>query len=601
MRRDPGFRGQVRQIDDPAISDEDQSWHDLHEVGDRVEVLEAARMEDRQQVGVAVPGVVAAEEEAVLADEGDDAQGVLGEVVVGRQATVGEEFVELVPVIDHVVGADVQFVAGRAFARDVLGVGFDPGHDAGAVLGAQFQAQREECVIRQPGGVGLAFDGEEFAVEGDHVGGQRVVFLHAGEGSARVGVASDLGGVGELGPALPFVAHEVAGETGPDDMDRLGVGAVFGVGIADLAVPDLGPDVHSFATAAQLRVFGAEPGFVGENYGRLQNLPIDDRGQGFEEIGKRHHRVTQGLARDLDTVAMPDSGLAVERDRIQHLGNAGGDDGFVGEDALGDDGFRRSDRDLGLSSEIDERDAMDAADDRRGIRRHQLLGECSRALDPRFAAIDDRLQFRRQCLVDLDHGDAGKAGCETRLAFTRGLDFGFGDSLCGIGRRGTHRRQNIHVGDRSAQPRRIDVLLMLLRRGHVLFRGATEDHPSQLRDGRQQRTQRCPRPLRIPFRLDHDLSQYRDQSIEHRQQFWRLGHKTLPELLQRRQHIDSRGSGGSLTHRREWIRTTWHFVEEFQKKSRCFCRLPALTLTRRADLDPFQQRMYLGRRHHHRR
>ena len=63
---------------------EKQSRGDLGEVVGRDEALEAAGVEDGEGDGIAVAGGEGADEEAVLADQGVDAQGVLGCIIIRR-------------------------------------------------------------------------------------------------------------------------------------------------------------------------------------------------------------------------------------------------------------------------------------------------------------------------------------------------------------------------------------------------------------------------------------------------------------------------------------------------------------------------------------
>ena len=63
---------------------QEQRGGDDGEVVGRYETQESARVQNRERHGVAMSGGDGADEEAVLADQGVDAQGVLGGVVVRR-------------------------------------------------------------------------------------------------------------------------------------------------------------------------------------------------------------------------------------------------------------------------------------------------------------------------------------------------------------------------------------------------------------------------------------------------------------------------------------------------------------------------------------
>ena len=106
-----------------ASAVEEERGGDAGEVVGGVEVGEAAGVEDGEGGGVAVGGGVGSAEHGVLADEGVDAQGVFGGVVVGGQVRVVEESAEAVPVVDDVFRAVAELVCGAVGGEGFAGVG----------------------------------------------------------------------------------------------------------------------------------------------------------------------------------------------------------------------------------------------------------------------------------------------------------------------------------------------------------------------------------------------------------------------------------------------------------------------------------------------
>ncbi len=105
------YRRQCQQVLLPSPAMQKQGRGDPSQEVGRVEAGEAAGVEDGHGHGVTMARGQGADEEAILADQGVDAQGILGGIVVGMVEEAGEA----IPVVEDVPSAVGELVtlAGR--------------------------------------------------------------------------------------------------------------------------------------------------------------------------------------------------------------------------------------------------------------------------------------------------------------------------------------------------------------------------------------------------------------------------------------------------------------------------------------------------------
>ena len=96
---------------------EDQFRSDAGQVVSRHELLESAGVQHGERDGVAVGGSERADEEAVLADQGVDAQGIFSGIIIGRQLGMVEESGEPFPIMALPPVVWVNY--GQAESRDL--------------------------------------------------------------------------------------------------------------------------------------------------------------------------------------------------------------------------------------------------------------------------------------------------------------------------------------------------------------------------------------------------------------------------------------------------------------------------------------------------
>lgn len=86
------------------------------QIFERVDVVGFAAGDEGVEARDVVPGVFGADEEEILATEGDDAESSLGAIVIGRHARVVEEDGELGPLTECVADGDAELALGRVYA-----------------------------------------------------------------------------------------------------------------------------------------------------------------------------------------------------------------------------------------------------------------------------------------------------------------------------------------------------------------------------------------------------------------------------------------------------------------------------------------------------
>ena len=251
-----------------------------------------------------VRGRERADEEAVRANQGVDAQGVLGGIGIRWQLGMVEESGQAVPVIDEVVSTVTHLVGGKITSGDALGLGLDLFHDRSGTRSADGASSVEDLRWWPVGGLG--FEPGTLAREDDdalRIRVLRVAFEPVSKGPAGVCVAErEALAQAEREPTGPRVGDEPTGKLRRNQFLGACMALILGDVVGGLRSIQNGPQVHTRTGTLSLQ---ALPGGIrvhdpaGEHLGETFALdePLDRRvGQIFTGHDLLWHQAQQELS-----------------------------------------------------------------------------------------------------------------------------------------------------------------------------------------------------------------------------------------------------------------------------------------------------------------